>query len=498
MKTRSPRRVLGAVIAGVVAIAVAGWFVAGRLRSPADEAALRQPPKASLVTAPVERRGLTSTVAVNGALEYGSPVTVTLAGTVGSTGQEGVAGQGAASAQLVTRAPRTGRIREGRPLMEVNGRPVFALAGKVPMHRTITPGTGGADVRQLQRALRRLGYGAPTSGKFDAGTADAVRRWYRAQGYRAQEPGPAARQTLDELGKALQTAEETLAADRAALAEANDIRLLRARLANARADLRAARKAEQRGKPLRAAQEAVLAAEQALRTAERTGGPLRLKISNGRKNLDRARANLAEYRETYGVAVPPGEIVFLPKLPARLSKASVRAGDAVRAAIGTVTGSSFVVNGSVDDQEAELMRPGLAAVIETPSGDTYPARLAALGADARTAPEQEGGQANGRDEEAPVAGSVPVRVTPTKAKGLAALAGTAVTVRITIGKTEGEVLAVPVSAIVTAADGKARVQVEYATDRTRMVEVRTGLTADGLVQVDGDLKEGDRVVISDA
>ncbi len=72
------------------------------------------------------------------------------------------------------------------------------------------------------------------------------------------------------------------------------------------------------------------------------------------------------------------------------------------------------------------------------------------------------------------------------------------TARVTVGATKEPVLVVPVAAVVTAADGRARVQVEYATDRTREVEVRTGLTADGNVEVTGALKEGDRVVVSGA
>ncbi|MFI0417559.1 peptidoglycan-binding protein [Spongiactinospora sp. 9N601] len=478
MTVKSPRRLLAGIVGGVVLIAGAGWIVGGSLRSPADEAALREPPRPSLVTAPVRRQKLTSAVALNGTLEYGSPLTITLAGAVGP------ATEGAAP-QRVTRAPRPGRIVAGRPLMEVNGRPVFALAGKVPMHRTIAPGTRGADVRQLQRALRRLRFGAPRSGVFDAGTAAAVQRWYRARGYRAQEPGLDARQALGELRAAVQTAEETLAADRAALRKAEDVGSLRKRLANARADLRAARKAGD-GKAIRTAEEAVLAAEEALRDARRTG-PLRLKITNGRDKLARARANLLEYQAAYGISIPPGEIVFLPELPARLTKTALRAGEPVAATVGTVTGTAMVINGSVDDQEAGLLREGLPAVIETGAGKTHPARLTAMGADARVPTEKSDEQAD--------PGSVPVRITPAGTAKLREQAGAAVTVRITVGETEGEVLTVPVAAVITAADGRPRVQVEYATDRTRAVEVRTGLTADGRVQVSGAIKEGDRVVI---
>ncbi|MFC7647704.1 hypothetical protein ACFQX6_49845 [Streptosporangium lutulentum] len=55
-------------------------------------------------------------------------------------------------------------------------------------------------------------------------------------------------------------------------------------------------------------------AEQALRQA-RQNSPLQLKVANGGKNVASARSILAEYLKTYGVGVPPGEIVFLPRCP---------------------------------------------------------------------------------------------------------------------------------------------------------------------------------------
>jgi PT repeat./Putative peptidoglycan binding domain. len=631
---RSPRRLLAGIIAGVLAIAAVGWVVGTRLRSPADEAASRRPPAPSLVTAPVTREKLTSTVAVSGRLEYGSPVPVTLAGAVGSgsgTGTAGAAGAaaGAGGGQRVTRAPRVGRLAEGDVLMEVDGRPVFALEGTVPMHRTITPGAKGADVRQLQRALRRLGYRVRASGEFDRTTADAVRRWYAKKGYRAQEPGLTERQTLADLRRAVRTAEETLAADRKAAKEARDLTVLKARLANARADLRvakrdlaeaeartisaedavrlqelernvaaaqedleAARRAlakaggagggtasvgylaaqattqpttqptaqpssqpsaqpspqpspsadleglrsavvaaernlasaeaalaafqeqataahakrvEELRKAVRTAKEAVLTAEQALRQA-RDPGALDLKVRNSEKNLASAREILAEYERSYGLSIPPGEIVFLPDLPARLDKVEVKAGETVQGRVAVVTSSTFMVTGSVDSREARLLRVGMPATVEFDEERSYPATLTALGEAARTvtdAAKDAGGA--GRDsgeDQAPDLGSEPVLLQMKSRKGLRSFVGAAVTARISVGATEDEVLTVPVAAVVTSADGKPRVQVEYAPDRTRDVEVRTGLTADGKVQVTpvtpGELKEGDRVVIGNA
>ncbi|MEQ4715670.1 peptidoglycan-binding protein [Nonomuraea sp. B19D2] len=574
-----PRRLLTGVIAGVVLVAGAGWAVSTRLRSPADEAARRAAPRASLITAAVERRKLVSTVVVSGTLEYGSPLPISLAGVVGGTSE----------LQRATRAPHRGRLKEGAVLMEVNGRPVFALRGSVPMHRTIAPGTKGDDVRQLQRALRRLGYGAPVTGVFDRATISAVTRMYAKKGYEAQQPTLLDRQQYDTLRKAVQTAQETLATElqtlldqgrdvlplkikltnakvdlksaeralkeaqsqettpedetklaaadaavRAAeekLAQAEqelaaarnpptppasgatpgataapqptastDTSLLEMRVENARADLAAAHEARDRAseearqarekrleelrKAVRTAKEAKATAEQALRQARQLS-PTRLKVAGARKDVAAAKGMLAEFARTYGTSVPPGEVVFLPKLPARVEKVSVKAGQQVQNEIATVTGSTFMVTGSVEATESDLLRAGMEASIELDSGKTYKAALTAVGDQAKVPGAEE-----------PANGAQPVLLTPVSTKGLKA--GTAVTARVTVGATKSPVLVVPVAAVITAADGKARVQVEYATDKTREVEVRTGLTADGNVEVTGALKEGDRVVVSGA
>ncbi|MER5419072.1 peptidoglycan-binding protein [Streptosporangium roseum] len=563
--TRTPRGTLLLVLAVVVVVAGAGWGVSTLLRSPADEAAARKPPRPSLVTATVERRKLVSTIVVSSTLEYGSPYPVSLAGVVG----------GGDSTQRATRAPRPGTLTEGAVVMEVNGRPVFVFSGKVPMHRGIVPGTRGDDVRQLQKALRRLGHRAPVTGVFDQATIASVSRFYAKRDYEAQQPTLELRQKRDDLGRAVRSAQEVLATERKALDQGMDVlplkvrlanarrdleeagqaldsaraqertiedeaeveaaesavraaeekllaaeqelaqagaaptpapgpgapagppadtRLLELRVANARADSAAARSALERvleeagiardrrlaelGRNVRLTREAVVAAEQTLRQARQLS-PTKLKVANAQRDLAAARALLAEFSRTYGPTIPPGEIVFLPRLPARLHKATVKAGEPADKPIATVTSSTFVVSGSVDAAEAERLKTGLNATIETETGKTVPGTVTSLG---------------GRDTK----GAVPVMITPASMKGLRKLAGAPVTARVTIGATGKEVLVVPAAAVVTAADGRARVQVEITPDRTREVEVRTGLAADGAVEVTGDLKPGDLVVINSA
>ena len=77
--------------------------------------------------------------------------------------------------------------------------------------------------------------------------------------------------------------------------------------------------------------------------------------------------------------------------------------------------------------------------------------------------------------------------------------GVNVKLTVPIQSTAGDVLAVPLAALFATADGSAKVEVEDAPDKpTRFVTVKTGLSADGYVEVtalEGTLAKGNRVVV---
>ena len=74
-------------------------------------------------------------------------------------------------------------VGEGSRILTVNLRPVIVAQGAVPAFRALAQGTVGADVAALQAFLTRVGFdaGAP-DGRFDTGTATAVRAWQRSIG----------------------------------------------------------------------------------------------------------------------------------------------------------------------------------------------------------------------------------------------------------------------------------------------------------------------------
>ncbi|HEX6352229.1 peptidoglycan-binding protein [Actinophytocola sp.] len=177
-RRRWRRLVATAVAVLVVAVAVAvGVFLGPRLKSPEQAVADAAPPPASLVTARVERRVLAESVVLRGTVEPGASIKLEV--------PPGLAGPTAVVTDV--RAEPGEPLREGAVLVEVAGAPVFGLVLPFPLYRDLTDGLSGPDVREVQRALVRLGYRTAVSGTFGADTQDALRRFYAARGYPVPE-----------------------------------------------------------------------------------------------------------------------------------------------------------------------------------------------------------------------------------------------------------------------------------------------------------------------
>lgn len=175
-RRRHPRQV--AVAIGVVAlVGVAGFALGRTIKSPADIAASREPPDPSPITVAVESRVLTSSLVLRGTTRSAGATPVSLAGVVG----------GDAERVVVTVAPRPGdQAVDGSPLLQVSGRPVFAIQGQQPGYRALGIGSRGQDVAQLETALGRWGFDpGSVDGLFDLNTASAVVRWYESRGFTA-------------------------------------------------------------------------------------------------------------------------------------------------------------------------------------------------------------------------------------------------------------------------------------------------------------------------
>lgn len=203
---------LAVVLTGVVGAAVGGYGIGSRVQSPAEAASRRAAPEASRITVPVERKALENSLVRRGSVRFADAKGLSLAGSVG----------GDTAAQSVTKVRVAGeQLEEGGLLLEVNGRPVFALSGAQPMYRALRPGTTGADVEQLEAALARLGYDpGPVDTMFDVGTQMALAKFYEDRGYAAQGPTAAENDALRAARKAAADAEERVKQAQISVSEA--------------------------------------------------------------------------------------------------------------------------------------------------------------------------------------------------------------------------------------------------------------------------------------
>ncbi|MEU6102260.1 peptidoglycan-binding domain-containing protein [Streptomyces flaveolus] len=171
----------------------------------------------------------------------------------------------------------------------------------------------------------------------------------------------------------------------------------------------------------------------------------------------------------------------------RIGRAGVRPGAAVgeNALTYTDTARKVVVDASAAD--AAWAVRGAAVTVRLPTGTSVPGTVAAIGKQASPA-EGDGGEAGaGAGQPA----TIPVTVTIEDQKAVGRLESGPVTVEY-VGREVEDVLAVPVSALVALAEGGHGLE----TEDGRFVAVRTGLFADGKVEVSGPaVREGMKVRI---
>jgi peptidoglycan hydrolase-like protein with peptidoglycan-binding domain len=483
MRSRS-RTLLGVV--GIAAVALgSGVFAGTRITSPEEAAARAAPPDASDVTVPIERRELESTVVARGDASYTGAVDVDLQFP------------GLETTPVVTgKVPDVGdKVRRGDVLLEIIGRPVIALTGDIPMYRTLRPGMTGPDVKQLEKALDKLGLDPGTvDDTYTNSTGNAVAALFEKAGYDPPQPDPEVQADVDAANDAVQMAQDDVANAEAMLKAAsagpgnaekiaaqNEVDRAERELRQARADgdKWAIADAEAQLKFAKASQADLLA------------GP---DTSGERAALDAARKRLADAqteRDTAvsqaGTPLPASEVVFVPSLPRRVDEVNVKRGDEVDGTVMSISGADMVVTARVDATARELLAEEMETVIDLPTGEQVTAPITEI----REASDDNSGYE--------------VVVTPQDLTNeqVEALRSANVRLTIPVASTDGEVLAVPLAALTAGPGGEARVEVQLpgggdGTADTELVEVEVGLTAGGYAEiepVEGSLDEGDLVVV---
>lgn len=310
---RSRRRALGGSAVAAASLIVIGFVAGSSIRSPQQVAAEAAGPGLTTLTTPVERRVLTSTVVLRGDVSASRTVEVTPSSKEAQT--------------IVTavKAEQGQEIRPGKVILEVSGRPLFALPGVKPAYRDLRPGAKGDDVAQLQKALKQLGHDpGEYDGVFGEGTKTAVRALYEAIGYEVPTTGDA--QELSAAEDRVAEAEDAVAAGRAG--------------AGAGAD-----------------------------GAQRAGERLR-----------RARQDLDEVRARSGPMLPTGEFVFLPAFPARVAATQATLGAPVKAPLVTLSSGRLEIRGSLNPGQRDLVRKGQSVqILSETTGVTAKGTVASVG-----------------------------------------------------------------------------------------------------------------------
>jgi hypothetical protein len=546
------RNLMLAGVVGIVVVAAGlGWIFGSQIRSPAELAAEAQPPPASNITVGVVSEVLSADVITRGDLVYDEPVQVRLSGSFADQPERLIA---------------TGTVEQGDTLdegdvaIEVVGRPVFLLAGEIPMYRDLRPGATGVDVLQLEEALERLGLfdGTPDE-LWGEETGAALAALYEAAGYRANglseqdeaslraardrvrnaEAGVSdAQSNLSQAGEgAGQSAilaaqgEVTAATDALELARldrtwANDdadaeVTAAEAGLDQAKKDLAEAETANP-SDPDELAERAaaVAAAEQnlqsAIRNKERVAAEQASLVTQAQTRLDVARASLAELRRGPDLAAMRRGVELARE---ELDAARADLAD-LEAELGTWLPAGELVFLNRMPVRVDLVSVARGSEISdsflTVTGSAVTLRAAVSESDAALLEEGMPVEIENPDEDVLVPGTVSFVSDRAGTHGVASdrvyvefdpgdlpddLIGRNLRIVIPVSSTGGEVLAVPAAALYATADGSTRVEIENRDGSLRAVAVETGLAAGGLVEIrpiDGQISEGDLAVVGRA
>ncbi|MEV4877429.1 peptidoglycan-binding domain-containing protein [Streptomyces cyaneofuscatus] len=195
------------------------------------------------------------------------------------------------------------------------------------------------------------------------------------------------------------------------------------------------------------------------------------------------------WQKALGVAqtgtVDVGDVIYSAS-KVRIGQPGTRLGSTVGENTLTYTGTARKVTVNASAAEAAWAVRDARVTVKLPNGNPVQGKVAAIGKQA-TAPEGGGGEGGGTGRPA----TIPVTVTIKDQKAVGQLESGPVTVEY-VGKKVKGALTVPVSALVALAEGGHGLE----TADGRFVAVRTGLFADGNVEVSGAaVREGMKVRI---
>ena len=189
-----------------------------------------------------------------------------------------------------------------------------------------------------------------------------------------------------------------------------------------------------------------------------------------------------------------GQVVFMPG-PLRIAQTTATLGSTAQpgVAMAQATSTSRQVQVQLDPSEQSNVTVGERAQITLPDNHTTPGTVTRIGTVASVSGSGPGSSAPGAGSSSP---TIPIFITLKDPKTAGSLDQAPVQVQITTAGVTNALI-VPVTALVGNSGGGFAVEVVRAGGRRELVSVEVGLfdDADGLVQVEGDLRAGDHVVV---
>ena len=190
-------------------------------------------------------------------------------------------------------------------------------------------------------------------------------------------------------------------------------------------------------------------------------------------------------------AVEIGDVVYAPG-PIRIAHHVARVGAAAGGQVLAYNRTTKVVTVSVQVADSSWAVKGTKVTVTLPDAAVVPGVVSSVGTQASSDTGGEGGQ--GTDSGAAAQATLPVVISVTNQKALGRLDRAPVDVRY-VAQRRDDVLTVPVAALLALAEEGYGVEVVEA-GRARILAVRTGMFADGRVEIDGPgIREGQQVGI---
>jgi hypothetical protein len=396
----------------------------------------------------------------------------------------------------VTWLPRQGSvIRPDHTMYRVDGSPVILMSGNLPAYRTLSASVSGADVREMERDLRALGYDPGNDMTVDrtwtSATTTAVKRWQEAHGL--SQTGSI------ELGRIVfQPGSRRVSSVNATLGGSSS-----GTTGGGAASGAATTGASTTASPAQA-QAAVF------RTTGTTTTPAPTPTSpstgkNAKTKNSKTEKNSKTPTNTQTKTNTQKKTNTQTKTNSKTGSTSGASGGSSGASssaatpantIMTTTSTQKVVTVDLDTTKSGLARLGAAVTVELSSGDSVHGRIASIGKVATSSSSSSGSGSSSSGSSSSGSSSstttATIKLTIRLSSKVTAFDQAPVTVRFEQNRVKNT-LAIPVTALLAQPGGKFAVEVVEGSTH-RVVPVTPGVYTSGYVQITGaGLQAGMRV-----